>query len=173
MNWLTSSVEIILPTPYFPELLVRGQASSCYRPFQRASSLKSPWRLAEPFSREAAWMPPLDLVSPLSGTRWLSRDSAGSQNPSHFLHQSPQMVCSVEHKPRKGGIRKGREPPGAMCHQIVCPSVLLLLTDVLLTKSIQTVKEASSTCPRGSLVSTAPCSLIKPSFLSLVELESS
>lgn len=118
-------------------------------------------------------MPPLDSVSPLSGTRWLSRDSAGSQNPSHFLHQSPQMACSMEHTLMKGGIRKGRKPPGAMCHPIVCPSVLILLTDVLLSKSIQTEKEAFNTCPRGSLVSADFCSQIKPSFLSLAELESS
>lgn len=156
-----------------PEPLGRGHASFCHHPFQKAGSLKSPWRLVEPFSREAAWMLPLDSVSPLSGTRWLSRDSAGSQNPSHFLHQSPQMACSVEHALMKGGIRKGRRPPGAVCHQIVCPSVLILLMDVLLSKSIQTAKEAFSACPRGTLVSADSCFLIKPSFLSLAELESS
>lgn len=156
-----------------PELLGRGHASFCHHPFQKAGSLKSPWRLAEPFSREAAWMPPLDSVSPLSGTRWLSRDSAGSQNPSHFLHQSPQMACSMEHTLMKGGIRKGKKPPGAVCHQIVCPSVLILLTDVLLSKSIQTAKEAFTTCPRGTLVSADPCFLTELAFLSLAELESS
>lgn len=156
-----------------PELLGTGHTSFCHHLFQKTGSLKSPWRLAEPFSREAAWMPPLDSVSPLSGTRWLSRDSAGSQNPSHFLHQSPQMACSMEHTLMKRGIRKGKKPPGAVCHQIVCPSVLILLMDVLLSKSIQTVKEAFSTCPRGTLVSADACSLIEPSFLFLAELESS
>lgn len=77
-----------------------------------------------------------------SGTHWLSRGSAGFQNPIHFLHQSPQMACSMEHAVMEGGIRKGRKPPGAMCHQIICPSVLTLLQAALLSVSIQTAKEA-------------------------------
>lgn len=103
--------------PPIPRTSRHGHASFCYHPYRELA----PWRLAEPFSREAAWMPPLDSMSPLSGTHWLSRDSAGSQNPSHFLHQSPQMACSVEHAVMKGSIRKGRKPPGAMCHQLIVP----------------------------------------------------
>jgi hypothetical protein len=76
------------------------------------------------------------------------------------------MACSVEHKLMKGGIRKGRKPPGAMCHQIVCPSVQILLTDVLLTKSIQTAKEAFSTCMPWRLIGQHR-SLLSEAFLPL------
>lgn len=143
MNRLAFFAELILPTSCLPELLARGHASELrYHPLQRELAPINPhgdWQ--SHFQWRQPGCLPWTQCTLFSGTHWLSRGSAGYRNPSHSLHQSPQMACSVEHTVMEGGIRKGRKPPGTMCHQIICPSVLILPQNVLLSISIETAKE--------------------------------
>lgn len=148
-------LEVASEPASLPKLLARGHVSLHYHPLQRELAPTSP---------HGDWQPGClpGLSVPSSRGHWLSRGSAGFRNPSHALHQSPQMACSVEHTVMEGGIRKGRKPPGAMRHQIICPSFLILPQNVLLSISIETAKEAFDAWTRGTLVSTNPFPLIKP-----------
>lgn len=119
-------------------------------------------------------MPPLDSVYPLSGTCWHSRGSAGSQNPSHCLHQSPQMACSTaEHLVTEGASEREESHQGCVPpnHLSLCPDPAAGC--LALSKHSEGSKAAFKLCTRGTLVSTNSFSLIKPSFLTLAELESS
>lgn len=114
-------------------------------PLAENCSLQSPWRLAESTQREAGWGPPPGLSVPSHrDTFCLSSSSAGSQSPSHLLHQGPPdgVFCGTQRW--REALGREESSLGAECHQIICPFVLALLQDVLLLTGILMAKESLS-----------------------------